>query len=156
MEYDISLKWFHSFLSNRKQFVSYNKVNSKYRDITCGVPQGSILGPLLFLLYVNEMAYVSNLLFSILFADDTNVFISGKNIKNLTQIMNNELEKLAKWLQVNKLSLNVDKTHYMIFTLKKSVDANTNIIISDAIIKSIYKTKFFGLIWTQICLGENI
>ena len=74
--------------------------------------QGSILGPLLFLLYVNDMAYVSNLLFSILFADDTNVFISGKNIENLTQIMNNELEKLAKWLQVNKLSLNVDKTFY--------------------------------------------
>ena len=74
--------------------------------------QGSILGPLLFLLYVNDMAYVSNLLFSILFADDTNVFISGKNIENLTQIMNNELEKLAKWLQVNKLSLNVDKTLY--------------------------------------------
>ena len=143
---DISLKWFHSFLSNRKQFVSYNKVNSTYRDITCGVPQGSILGPLLFLLYVNDMAYVSNLLFSILFADDTNVFISGKNIENLTQIMNNELEQLAKWLQVNKLSLNVDKTHYMIFTLKKSVDANTNIIINDAIIKRVYKTKFLGLI----------
>ena len=103
------------------------------------------------------MAYVSNLLFSILFADDTNVFISGKNIENLTQIMNNELEKLAKWLQVNKLSLNVDKTHYMIFTLKKSVDANTNIIINDAIIKRVYtKPSFWGLFWTQICLGENI
>ena len=99
------------------------------------------------------MAYVSNLLFSILFADDTNVFISGKTIENLTQIMNNELEKLAKWLQVNKLSLNADKTHYMIFS---SVDAITNIVINDAIIKRVYKTKFWGLFWTQICLGENI
>ena len=98
------------------------------------------------------MAYVSNLLFSILIADDTNVFISGKNIENLSQIMNNELEKLAKWLQVNKLSLNVDKTHYLIFTLKNYVDANTNININDALIKRV----FLGLFWTQICLGENI
>ena len=73
-------KWFVSYLSKRQQYVSYNTVSSDYNNIHCGVPQGSIIGPLLFLLYINDMVNVSDVLFPILFADDSNVFINGKNI----------------------------------------------------------------------------
>ena len=75
------LKWLHSYLTNRKQYVSYNGNGTKYQEITCGVPQGSILGPLLFWIYVNDLYLVSNEINIIMFADDTNLFISGSNIK---------------------------------------------------------------------------
>ena len=71
----IALRWFESYLSNRKPYVSFSNHNSESMLITCGVPQGSLLGPLLFLLYVNDMANVSSVLFTILCADDTNVFV---------------------------------------------------------------------------------
>ena len=73
-----ALKWFKSYLTNRKQYVVYNDTSSSLKPIVCGVPQGSILGPLLFLIYVNDLAYVSNDLFMIMFADDTNALVSNK------------------------------------------------------------------------------
>ena len=114
----LALKWFESFLCERKQFVVYNNVKSRESLITCGVPQGSILGPLLFLLYINDMANISKLLFIILFADDTNLFLNGKSVLNIIQEMNTELEKIVNWLTVNQLSLNINKTSYIIFSIK--------------------------------------
>ena len=74
-----------------------------------------MLGPLLFLLYINDMASVSNVLFPILFADETNVSLSGNNADELIKIMNNELTKIVDWFDCNKLSLNITKTHYILF-----------------------------------------
>ena len=68
-----NIRWFESYLSNRKQYIAYNNKSTSFKDITCGVPQGSILGPLLFLIYVNDLPNVSNILDPIMFADDTNL-----------------------------------------------------------------------------------
>ena len=79
-----------------------------------GVPQGSILGPLFFIVFMNEFSRASDLPFSILFADDTTVFIEGQNYNNIVFTLNTELQKLDVWLQANKLTLNTAKTHYMV------------------------------------------
>ena len=100
----VSNDWFKNYLSNRKQFVTYNSIKSDALSIKCGVPQGSILGPLLFLLYINDLSIVSKDLFSILFADDSNMFIIGKDINDMCVKMNNALKEIEEWLCCNKLS----------------------------------------------------
>ena len=115
----IALDWFKSYLTGRTQFVTYNGVSSTPQTIKCGVPQGSILGPLLFLIYINGLANTCKTSLPILFADDTNIFTTGKNQHELESNINDELCRISAWLKVNKLSLNIKKTHYMIFTTKK-------------------------------------
>ena len=99
-----------------------NGTNADYMNVLCGVPQGSTLGPILFILYINDMCNVSTLLKSILFADDNNLFYSSKDIKELCSVVSIELDKLCKWFQVNKLSLNTSKTNFMVFTNKSCYD----------------------------------
>lgn len=144
----ITHKWISNYLTNRKQFVCYNNSYSTTKDVVCGVPQGSILGPLLFLLYINDIVNVSNKLFPILFADDTNVFIEGQDLNDMTVVMNRELCKLVIWLNINKLSLNVKKTHVMIFRSKhrKCSNHNREIQINGQIISKVESTKFVGVI----------
>ena len=103
--------WFKNYLSNRHQYVYLNNTKSDNLSVTCGVPQGSILGPLLFLLYINDLNTVSNLLTIIMFADDTNIFISGHNLnlQNLNLTANIELKKISDWFSANLLSLNIKK-----------------------------------------------
>ena len=108
---DNALDWFRSYLSGRRQFVTYNGVSSSIKTITCGVPQGSILGPLLFLLYINDLYNVCSTSVPLLYADDTNLFYRGKDIDTLVRGINFELGNISTWLKVNKLSLNVKKTH---------------------------------------------
>ena len=90
--------WVRSYLHDRKQFVKLGEFTSTCLDIVCGVPQGSILGPKLFLLYINDIYKVSKVLRLILFADDTNIFYSGKDLNNMVEIVNIELTKLHGWL----------------------------------------------------------
>ena len=89
-----TLRWFESYLSNRSQYVEYNNPKSDTKITTHGVLQGSILGPLLVIIYMNDFSRSSDLLFSILFADDTSVFIEGTNFTNVSHILNTELENV--------------------------------------------------------------
>ena len=84
--------WLKNYLTNRHQFVFIDGSNSTRLPVTCGVPQGSILGPLLFIIYINDLTLVSELLTFIMFADDTNIFISGHKLANLILTLNSELE----------------------------------------------------------------
>jgi retron-type reverse transcriptase len=88
-----ALDWFKSYFSNRFQFVQYNGVCSQKMTIQCGVPQGSILGPLLFLFYINDICNVSTIFHMILFADDTNIFHSNQNLPDLINQVNSELNR---------------------------------------------------------------
>ena len=111
-----TLKWFENYLTNRKQYIQISNIKkTDLKDVVCGVPQGSILGPLLFLIYVNGLQYASNLLDPIMFADDTNLFYAEENIKTLFDTVKIELQKINQWFISNKLSFNVTKTEYSFF-----------------------------------------
>ena len=140
-----TLSWFENYLSNRKQYVTYNGIVSKTEKNNCGAPQGSILGPLLFLLYINDLSTVSKACMSILFADDTNMFFTGKNLQTMTRVINEELTKVQEWLYCNKLSLIVLKTHYMIFTSRNKCMNDVDIRINNVKIERVYATKFLGV-----------
>ena len=108
--------WFRSYLTNnRYQFASVKNTKSQQKPITCGVPQGLVLGPLLFLLYINDFYKCAPDLGFHLFADDSNLLCSDRNLQILESKVNNQLQKVYVWLCANKLSLNVDKTNFVIF-----------------------------------------
>ena len=113
--YGVANDWFSSYLTNRRQYVRINKFNSVHSFIKCGIPQGSILGPILFLIYINDLNQISEILRTIMFADDTNLFLSGKNATDVESQFNKELLLISEWFNVNLLSLNVKKTSYIIF-----------------------------------------
>src|SRR3984885_15376093 len=152
-----SLQWFHSYLDNRQQLVKCNDQFSNLRIIRYGVPQGSNLGPLLFLLYINDLPSASTLLHFILFADDTNIFYSHKSLDSLMKLVNSELSTAADWFKANRLSLNLNKTSFIIFhSHRKSIlMQDLTIFIDNIPIQQVRSTKFLGvyvdenLTWTD-------
>ena len=148
----IALDWFKSYLMDRKQYVSVNGSNSSYLNVTCGVPQGSVLGPLLFLIYINDLPQSSAKLVFYLFADDTNIYFEAENLKLLQQTVNKELKKVKIWLDVNKLSLNIDKTNFIIFKSPQHFSSDIiNIKIGNLPVKKTGYVKFLGVL-----LDENL
>ena len=113
--------------------------------IKCGIPQGSVLGPVLFLLFINDICNVSNFLKFVLFADDTNIFCSNENVAVLQDTLNRELAKLFVWFSINKLSLNLGKTNYMLFR-GRPPDLELHLKINNADIPKVTATKFLGIV----------
>ena len=103
-----------TYLSNRHEYVENNDSKSETKSISIGVPQGSILGPLLFLIYINDLPRVSRVFSMLMYADDTTLYCNINNA-NSDIILYNELCKISDWLSSNKLSFNVKKTKYMVF-----------------------------------------
>ena len=141
------------YLKDRKQYVNYKNVNSNEAVIKCGVPQGSILGPLLFILYINDMYKVSSILEFIIFADDTNIFCVGDKATDVICSINTELEKLTEWFKVNKLSLNVLKSNYMVFGKNRS--HLPDVKLNGVTLEKVFFTKFLGVIIDYKLNWEN-
>ena len=118
----VSVEWFRSYLSDRTQMVNVNNTSSDFQKITCGVPQGSILGPLLFLCYVNDMSMsISGECKLMLYADDSAILYSHKDPRVISERLGQELESCSKWLVDNKLSLHLGKTESILFGSKRKL-----------------------------------
>ena len=140
-----TLKWFKSYLSGRQNFVRIGNKLSNANEMTMGVPQGAVLSPLLFNIYVNDMVNATKILKFIQFADDTTVFLSGSNIHRIADIFNVELKLLETWLTSNKLSINISKTKYMIIS-HNNIPVDISLEIRNNILERVSTTKFLGLI----------
>jgi hypothetical protein len=143
----IALKWFNSYLSNRKQYTEIKKCKSQEKVLEYGVPQGSVLGPLLFLILINDLNRCLKHTGCIIYADDTTLYVTGENIDENFRKMNFDLEILQKWFMSNKLSLNVDKTIYVVFKPKNKIfDRDLNYLVLDNnVLKCTDQCKFLGI-----------
>ena len=142
----VAQQWLRSYLSNRMQCTEVGDSQSELEIIRWGVPQGSVLGPLLFLIYINDIVNSSNIFKFILFADDTSLYYSCKNVQALESIMNQELSKISEWLSANRLSLNVGKSKLLYFTNNnRTVLQNINIKINDQILAEVSSAKYLGV-----------
>ena len=160
-------KWFHSYLTNRTQSIS--GAHSKLLNISYGVPQGSILGPILFLLYINDITTCSNTLKFTLFADDTSLLCENKTIALLETSLNNELKNVATWITSNKLSLNINKSNFILFSNDK-IKHSINIKYNNKSLERKTCCKYLGVwideklswedqistVYTKICQGIGI
>ena len=144
----VTLDWFRSYLTSRKQYTEYRSVASQQNSILCGVPQGSILGPLLFLIYVNDIVKCCNNCTPVLFADDTNLIFSHKNLNQLYVQTNIELNNICNWFKCNKLSINIEKTKFLLFKPQSralSQNSTLTIEIDGKQIEQVSEIKFLGV-----------
>ena len=135
------LEMFQSYLTNRTQFVYVNGYKSDKMQVKCGVPQGSWLGPTLFSLYVNDVPTIPNFRVR-LFADDTFLIMTSSDLKKLEKTANDEINKIEKWLLLNKLTLNHSKTSYMLFSPQKECGKNFSLSINGQNIHRTAEAKY--------------
>ena len=140
------LKLIHSFLSDRFQYVCIDGQKSDFRESKIGVPQGSILSPLLFLLFINDFINCSSILNFNLFVDDTSLYLRKNSLSDLFDTLNHELVKIAAWITSNKLSLNVDKTVYLLFSGRRKIDFCPPVNLFGKQIERVFQTKFLGVV----------
>ena len=138
---------FVSYLSNRKQFTSIGNTNSEELPISCGVPQGSVLGPLLFLIYINDLCNCTNSLDLHLFADDSNLYFCHKNLVCLEKIINTELAHVETWLNTNKLSLNISKSNFvLIHPPQEKVNDPIKLYVNNTLLEEKNHVKYLDII----------
>jgi hypothetical protein len=153
---DTSLMWFSNYLRNRTQYVSFKDTSSELLPNDIGVPQGSILGPLLFIIYVNDLCNVTQKFTPILYADDTTLeaplcsfnYLQKSDSSNASLLMNSELSKISQWLSVNKLSMNTTKSKYMVFHLPQTNQnrlPDLNICINNIQLERVTEFNFLGI-----------
>ena len=155
-----ALDWFKSYLHNRTQYCRVNSATSSTRKIRCGVPQGSNLGPLLFLLYVNDLPNCLDKSCPAMYADDTNLTVCSDSINNLEEALNSEMKNNHQLLLSNKLTLNIEKTKYMIIGTRQrlaKIQENTSVSCGGKLLKQVYSKKTLGvLIDDNLCWNEQI
>ena len=145
----LALKWLESYLSDRKQFVSINGTDSETLVMDYGVPQGSILGPLLFIIYINDIPEIAQYAKFILYADDANIILTANNIDEINSQLKNLTSDLLKWTEHNGLALNLKKTNYMIFSRTKNIELPEPLIISETLIEHKREARFLGVIMDE-------
>ena len=140
----LPLQLLASYLTDRQQYTIVNQYKSQSRDVICGIPQGSTLGPLLFNIYINDLPLASNSTIH-LFADDTNLTLSHSNVSTLQQNINDALVNVTNWLKVNKLSINFNKTEFMVVTTKQN-KPELKVSIDNNPIKQSHYIKYLGVL----------
>ena len=153
--------WFTSYLTNREQFCHWDGANSSTDILKCGISQGSCLGPLLFLLYVNDFENCLEYMTPSMYAEDTCVIISSENLNDLITDVKNELENISNWMRINKLSLNTSKSEFMIVghrrKLNRLSNELSNLVVNNEVIKWVEKIKYLGInIDESLNLESNI
>ena len=143
-----SILWFQSYLNNRKQICKINNSLSTFQNVSCGIPQGSSLGPLLFLIHINDLPDSLEITEPAMFADDTNLTVTGETSAEIQNKLEGEIQNVLKWLRTNKLTLNEKKTEYMLIGSAKRLKQIQNdliIKINDHVIKRVYNKNVLGL-----------
>ena len=142
----ITNKWFETYFNDKQQFFSINSYNSECASMPTGVRRGSVLGPLLFLFYINDVNLAIKYCNFHHFADDTNLLYTNNSIKKLSKRLNKDIKNLTNWLNANRISLNFDKTEMILFKpIKKPLDCQLKLKLNG---KRLYQTssvKYLGI-----------
>ncbi len=142
---DTVLQWFQSYLSDRTQQVKFDDHVSEKIEINHGVPQGTVLGPLLFIFYLNDLTWVVKNCTLKMFADDTLIYYASSNVNDINNMINEDLKNVNEWLCTNTMALNLEKTKFMLISNRTS-DINCEIKLNNYIIETVSEFKYLGVV----------
>ena len=143
----IALKWFENYLKRRKQRVKVGSMFSEWQNVNIGLPQGSVLWSLLFLVYINNLPTVSSILHSVLYANNTCLTSADDNYSNLFKTFNSELKRLYAWLIKNRLSLNFEKKNIYIKFSLRGYESDETLQLNGISFSEVDRTKYVGFFW---------